>query len=298
MRNATILTILGAICVRCSILIAQTWCPPGAQWYYEHWGVFGNQLGSVHVQYTEDTLVQGVLAKQLSCTVSGYDFLVGQPYQFIWPSHITKNDQAQVSRWNGNAWVLLFDLAVPIGGQWTLTGENFTDRTVTVLTTGLVSVQGTPLAYSTVSFDPPFSGIATDSIIERIGYRRLYLDPSRTVALDGDVFGVRCYNDDEIAYSTIGDLSCDLILSTTETTVHSPLILYPNPGIGLIRVKGLPATTKGIVVVQDAFGKVVAQRRMTEEGLLDLSFLSTGAYHCRVMGPNGEFFGAAHYIKW
>ncbi|MFN3875821.1 MAG: hypothetical protein ACK4L7_07920 [Flavobacteriales bacterium] len=150
-----------------SMASAQVWCPPGAQRHYEHWGMFGNQLGSVHVQYVADTLVQGVSAKRLSCTASGYDFLTGQPYMFDLPSIITKSDQAQVSRWNGTDWVLHFDLDVPIGGQWTLSGENFADRTVTVLSTGTVFIQGEPLAFSTVSFTPPPCGSRAAAIAAR-----------------------------------------------------------------------------------------------------------------------------------
>src|SRR5690606_6366531 len=96
----------------CPTLHGQVWCPPGAEWHFEHWGQFGNQLGSVHVQYAADTMVQGVAAKRLSSTASGYDFLIGQPYVFDLPNIITKSDQAQVSRWNGTDWVLLFDLDV------------------------------------------------------------------------------------------------------------------------------------------------------------------------------------------
>lgn len=276
---------------------AQTWCPPGAQWWYEHWGVFGNQLGSVHVQYTADTVVQGVAAQRLSCTASGYDFLAEQPYMFALPSIITKNEQSQVSRWNGTDWILLFDLDVPVGGQWTLSGENFADRTVTVLSTGTVTIQGVPLSFSTVSFDPPFSSIATDSIIERIGYRQLFLDPSRTVALDGDVFDLRCYNDEETEYSTTGGLACDFILSAVEASERRSFILFPNPGNGLARVEMHSTAVLGMAVVHDAFGKVVAQQRMHHTGLLDLSFLSAGLYLCAFMTSSGELLGTTRYVK-
>lgn len=259
--------------------------------------MFGNQLGSVHVQYAADTLVQGVSAKRLSCTASGFDFLAGQPYQFTWPSLILKSDQAQVSRWNGAAWVLHFDLGVPIGGQWTLAGENFDDRTVTVLTTGTVNIQGTPLAYSTVSFDPPFSGIATDSIIERLGYRQLYLDPSRTVALDGDVFGVRCYNDEELAYSTTDGLACDYILAASEVPALASLTLWPNPASDVLWLMGLPAGLPGSFVIRDALGRLALAQRLRSGVSINIGGLPEGLYTLIAQDTNGALIAMGRFLK-
>lgn len=293
MRNQ----LLGFAIAVAQMASAQVWCPPGAQWHYEHWGMFGNQLGSVHVQYIADTMVQGVSAKRLSCTASGYDFLLGQPYLFTWPNLITRSDQGQVSRWNGSEWLLHFDLDAPVGGQWTLSGDNFTERTVTVLTTGTISIQGEPLAYSTVSFDPPFSGIATDSIIERIGYRQLYLDPVRTVALDGDVFGVRCYSDGDLAYSTTGGLACDHILAAPEAPALANLSLWPNPASDAIWLSGMPGSFPPGIAIRDALGRLALCVRLQPGAPISIGSLPDGLYTLIAQDANGARIAMGRFLK-
>lgn len=274
----------------CPTLHAQVWCPPGAEWHFEHWGQFGNQLGSVHVQYAADTMVQGVAAKRLSSTASGYDFLIGQPYVFDLPNIITKSDQAQVSRWNGTDWVLLFDLDVPIGGQWTLSGENFIDRAVTVLSTGTVFIQGEPLAFSTVSFTPPFGSLATDSVIERIGFTHLFLEPSRTVALDGDVFGLRCYSDEDIFYSNTGALACDFILGSADPADAIDFYMFPNPAMNQLNVVLPTGSSNALVMVFDSQGKLVLQQDVhANTTTVDIGALAPGLYMLRVRAGAKEF---------
>lgn len=280
----------------CPTLHAQVWCPPGAEWHFEHWGQFGNQLGRVHVQYATDTMVQGVSAKRLSSTASGYDFLIGQPYVFDLPNIITKSNQAQVSRWNGTDWVLLFDLDVPIGGQWTLSGENFIDRAVTVLSTGTVFIQGEPLAFSTVSFTPPFGSLATDSIIERIGFKHLFLEPSRTVALDGDVLGLRCYSDEDIFYSNTGALACDFILGSTDPADAIDFHMYPNPVKDQLHLAIPGMHGKGTVTVLNAQGAVVVERDFSVAfSTVDVAGLVPGVYFVRVQA-NGRT-GVRNFVK-
>ena len=57
------------ILVSCTKAGAQTWCPTGAEWWYEHQN-FG-QAGYVHAAYVGDTLVDGEPAQRLEAYATG-----------------------------------------------------------------------------------------------------------------------------------------------------------------------------------------------------------------------------------
>ncbi|HMU13884.1 MAG: T9SS type A sorting domain-containing protein [Bacteroidetes bacterium] len=273
------------ILVSCTKAGAQTWCPTGAEWWYEHQN-FG-QAGYVHAAYVGDTLVDGEPAQRLEAYATGYDFWIDMPYYMQYPSVITRQVGGQVSYRHNEAWYTLFDLDAPPGAQWPLAGLGlFDDRTMAVLDTGHFVVDGIMLRWSEVEFIPPFGSWATDTIVERAGYKNVFIEPWRSLMLEGIVQGLRCYADDGIAYSTGLTATCDLILSTEEFSAHGSFHVHPNPGSDYLWVKcGSPVRT---AEARDLLGRSVWSGRGPQAASqVDTSSWPPGCYLVAAEFGNG-----------
>ncbi len=275
---------------------AQTWCPPGAEWWYEHWATMGSQVGFAHVQYASDTVIDGATEQKMEAFVSGYDFIAQAPYYQSLLPIITRSDDQAVSYWDGGQWVLFFDLAISPGGQWTLP-TNSGSVLVEVQDTGRVQVSGEWLRYSVVDFTPSF-GFSTDTIIERIGYKKVFLDPSRTFMLDNDILGLRCYTDGAITYTTDMAPECDFIPGVDEAKMRQTVAIYPNPGIDHFHVKWLTPSSKERILLFDAMGhSVLAVFLDNERTRVNASMLPSGIYTYRILDGRGRTVSLGTWVK-
>ncbi len=171
-RHFTLLLIV----IHAAIANAQVWCPPGAVWHHNYAAVSAPLVGVVRTECIGDTVIQGETAKLKHATASGYDWQNGGTFQSDLGFVITKANADQVSFWDGSDWFLLYDLGLPVGGQWLLVC--YLDAfELTVTGTGLKIVDGIPLRYSVVSLDPPLPWLASDTVIERIGFKSIYVHP-------------------------------------------------------------------------------------------------------------------------
>ncbi|HNK68575.1 MAG TPA: T9SS type A sorting domain-containing protein [Flavobacteriales bacterium] len=291
MKNRVFIVILGI--GASGVSLAQNWCTPGASWWHDHWGMFGNQVGVVQVQCAGDTIILGETVHRATASATGYDFLANMPYQFALGDIVTRSTMDQVSYWDGTQWHLLFDLSVGVGGQWIVSGYNFSNRIVEVSGAGLMTIGGMQLRYSVVTFDPPFQGltaIAGDTIIERMGYKRLFIDPNRTVGMDGDVYDVRCYQDDDLFYTTLGGNDCDLQTGVFEGPSIEQVSLAPNPNNGVFTLNYSARSNAGLLEIRDVAGRLVFVRtiaNMSGPVAVDLSSHKKGLYLVHVLYDDG-----------
>ncbi len=283
---------LAGLC--CASVYPQTWCTSGSQWWYDYWGLFGNQTGVAHVQYDGDTTVAGETAQLLRVTVNGYDHVANAPFTHTRPTVLTKSTADQVFYWDGAQWRMLFNLAAQSGASWALSGPLFSPSTVTVGSTGTTNIAGEDLRYSVVSFDPPFQGLAVDTILERIGYLNLFMDPNATLGLDGPVQGLRCFQDDDIFYSTGIAGSCDFELGTPEFSGQGGPSLFPNPGQGSLFIDGLAPAASYRVTMLNAQGAAVRNFNLARPEFPDLSALDPGIYTLRVSAKGIR----PVYLRW
>lgn len=273
--------------------LAQNWCTPGASWWHDHWGLFGNQVGVVQVQCEGDTIILGETVHRATASATGYDFLADLPYQFALGDIVTRSTMDQMSYWDGTQWHLLFDLSVGVGGQWVLSGYNFSDRIVEVNGAGLVTIGGVQLRYSVVTFDPPFQGltaIASDTIIERMGYKRLFIDPNRTVGMDGDVYDLRCYQDGDLFYTTLDGNDCDLQTGVFEGPDIEQVSIAPNPNNGIFTLNYSARSKAGSLEIRDVTGGLVLVQpiaNMSGPVAVDLSSYQNGLYLVQVLYADG-----------
>ena len=275
---------------------AQVWCPPGAEWWYEHWATMGSRVGFAHVQYASDTVIDGATGQKLEAFVSGYDFIAQAPYYQSLQPIITRSDDQAVSYWDGGQWVLFFDLAISPGGQWTIP-TNSGSVLVEVQDTGRVEVSGEWLRYSVVDFTPSF-GVSTDTIIERIGYKKVFLDPNRTFMLDNDILGLRCYTDEAIAYTTNLELECDFITGVTEATMRQATFIYPNPGADQLTVVLTNSVLADRLLFYDAKGqRALSSPLDNERTSVNASMLASGIYAYRIVDATGRTVSFGTWVK-
>ncbi|MEO7080835.1 MAG: T9SS type A sorting domain-containing protein [Flavobacteriales bacterium] len=275
---------------------AQVWCPPGAEWWYEHWATMGSRVGFAHVQYASDTVIDGATGQKLEVFVSGYDFIAQAAYYQSLQPIITRSDDQAVSYWDGGQWVLFFDLAISPGGQWALP-TNSGSVLVEVQDTGRVEVSGEWLRYSVVDFAPSF-GFSTDTIIERIGYKKVFLDPSWTFMLDNDILGLRCYTDGVISYTTDMAPECDFISGVDEAKKQQAIEVYPNPGIDHFTVKWSIPSYRGRMLLYDAMGHSMLDAFLDNERTrVNASMLASGIYAYRIVDGAGRTVSLGRWVK-
>ena len=294
-RHFTLLLIV----IHAAIANAQVWCPPGAVWHHNYAAVSAPLVGVVRTECIGDTVIQGETAKLMHATASGYDWLLGGTFQSDLGSVITKANADQVSFWDGSDWFLLYDLGLPVGGQWLLVC--YLDAFVlTVTATGLKLVDGVPLRYSVVSLDPPLPWLASDTVIERIGFKSIYVHPynyfnSWSVWVSREL---RCYEDNEIAYSALLQGTCDFTLGVLEDLPDGELTITPNPGTDGFSLMLNGVSRNGNVFVLDALGRAVGSAPIRQgQARFDAQELPPGVFVYRATDLDGRLRATGRWVK-
>jgi hypothetical protein len=256
---------------------AQSWCPPGANFKYNHEN-YATGNGYFEVDFLKDTTVVGRPAKLLHLMFRG----PGSASPSSVDSLYTAESNGLVTILNSNnQWDTLFDWNANVGQQWRLhLGSSAMNTlcdapsTATVVDTGSRMVLGVPLRYVVVDFDYGlnFNGQATDTIFERIGPRATFLLPFAECWSEGSVQSLRCYEDDAFGpylFQWTGD--CEA-LSLSESAAAAPLI-YPNPVQTTLHV---PVTEPTPFAVYSGVGERVVEG--TTEGDIPVDHLQPGLY--------------------
>lgn len=156
---------------------AQTWCPTGATWHFDYEDMTVGRTGVIGLSYAGDTLVDGLSAQKLDLHVAGHYLFTQEPFSGRGAPVITRAEGGAVSHWDGSQWRLVFDLSQPPGGGWMLSGDNILDHEVLVVDIGQVQLDGTDLRYAAVEITRPNGSVVVDTVVERLGFKRIYLEP-------------------------------------------------------------------------------------------------------------------------
>ena len=294
-RHFTLLLIV----IHAAIANAQVWCPPGAVWHHNYAAVSAPLVGVVRTECIGDTVIQGETAKLKHATASGYDWQNGGTFQSDLGFVITKANADQVSFWDGSDWFLLYDLGLPVGGQWLLVC--YLDAfELTVTGTGLKIVDGIPLRYSVVSLDPPLPWLASDTVIERIGFKSIYVHPYSLFGgwSNSVVRELHCYEDNEIAYSALQQGACDYTLGVPEELPDVELTIMPNPGTDGFSLMLNGESRNGSLFVLDAFGRNVGNVPIRQgQARFDAQGLAPGVYVYRANDADGRLRATGRWVK-
>jgi hypothetical protein len=248
-------------------MLAQQWCPPGAEWRYPYITQLHPQQGTLRYTYEGDSLYQGEVCQH-------FESRVYFPDQTQWgPWHsFTTTAPSVILFWNTLAsqfdTLVNFD-AMP-GSGWSFIGFQSQEYFITVQDTGVSTIDGIPLRYLVITSEPPWFGLPADTIYERIGALNLHnFSPIENYFMETPTLnGVGCYQDEGMQYSrpfpTWLATLCDIALSTLDRSSMSstPLSVFPNPGDDRLWLAPLPGGDQYRLLVIDEAGRPIGEWAM------------------------------------
>lgn len=278
---------------------AQSWCPPGATWTYDHAGFVGLQGYSV-MTYTHDTVLDGQVGQLIDLYTVGLNF-DQQVDTLVWPSpgYITRSSGDQVYVWSdfAQSWDTLYNFDVVPGDEWLpphaqpslCGGPEFGDA-VQVLDTGTVVIDGLSLRWVDVQ-----CGFYDGRVTERLGWSLGLVIFEGCWVPECDC-GLRCYQDSAINYVRPGLATpcehLDQATSVKEPGGAVPVRIVPNPGTTHFTLEFPPGPHT--INLFDATGRRVLQQRTTDaRAVIDTQALPAGLYRITVRDAQGGSFGSS-----
>ncbi len=269
---------------------AQSWCPPGARWTF---GYIDQMFGSgIHrIELAGDTIIDGQQAQRLEHWVrfgGGW----GQPeWQTVrWSDLYTYEDNGVV--YLKSDWSLDFDTAMWFsaapGDRWNIPGME--DWGFVVIDTSSIMLDDVALKQLIIQVDP--EGLfMVDSLRERIGYQWLFIDPAESMVIDGNYDGLRCYEDEAIAFSAPGVSECGFTMSVHQAGKEYVTMPFPNPGTTHFTIDLPPGPHT--ITLYDATGRMVLQQRTADaRPVIATEGLPAGLYRITVRDERGGVMGA------
>ncbi len=232
---------------------SQTWCPPGAMWYYRVY--FTNPPyhdGVIELSYTNTVSVNSVICKELVGDFYGKMNAASSPSTII-------NNWVNIKTVESNSVYMVYDSyhnkfdtianfnAVP-GDKWLLamlpaissSTCSYPRPTVNVLSTSTVIINSQVLKRIIVNYAPYPSGNITDTIVEKIGGVRGFLFPLYHCIVDGPMYGtLSCYSDPNFGlYKKSGIINCNYDPTAVKPIDAPGLIsMHPNPAQNLLKIE-------------------------------------------------------------
>ncbi|MBS1545990.1 MAG: T9SS type A sorting domain-containing protein [Bacteroidetes bacterium] len=268
----------------CTSVFAQTWCPPGATWW------FGFDYGSVNgyrmYSYSGDTIVHGRQAKRVDVEVHWHTVSPPSDAVFMNDPIFTSMDNGVLYQYLVNAeplatdWDTLIWYGASPGDQWQVPqmDDYYCDRRIVVTDTGHVEVAGLNLRYVQTDFPDEYGEVQFSPLfLERIGsvYGTFLVQCGFENQYEPDTI-LRCYQDVELSYSVPNAPPCDFVAGIGPEPGREAVALWPNPGTDMLHIGG---KGKMEVRVLDAAGRAVLAGS-SPNGSLGLSSagLSSGVY--------------------
>ena len=301
MKNLTSALLISAFALAGTAGLAQSWCPPGAEWSNTYsavnWMNGETQDGIERNQYVGDTLVNGLMCQkivgQLTYQTNGDgNYITTSPHTLL-----TRYVNDVVYQWNDftSSFDTLLCFNAGPGETWPVfrLGEYYR---YLVLDTATVVVDGLPLRRSVIRMQNDGGPLLeTDTLYERIGLTANYTFEPSGILADGVSYLFRCYRDEQIAYPDPGTVECDFTLGAKEPVLAGKPWLWPNPGTDVLHV--LPDRNGlATVTILDARGRNVMTSTTLTGGLtLDSRAWTPGLY--QVVLLQGENVLSAKWIK-
>ena len=274
-------------CVIAMSLNAQSWCPENATWWHAYQDMVGT-VGYARTDYTGDTLIDGMNCHRLVSSIRAWS--IPEEYLYVsapWTRHTSVQGDVVLLQDYNNTFDTLYNFAAVPGEHWFVPFANAVRYLVT--DTGSTTIDGIGLRWLSVDVLMSLEGgewtYAQDTLLERVGFLHQFIDPSNSLSIEPDITQLRCYQDDELAFSSGISPTCEHTLGVGRIDTRAILLqVFPNPAQRELRVE-LPHTLDrdrlGYMVV-DALG------RTAQVGLfkvdpsvvrMDVSGLSSGSYY-------------------
>lgn len=285
---------------------AQSWCPPGANWYYPVY-CFGGAVGYTHYAYSSDTIIAGQGCKVIKfVSYSGYtgsnnvDSAKGRIY--------TREVNDTVCFLRDSAFIPYLYFNAKTGDTIKVPNEQVFDGAYRNIMTAVVDSNGKERVgndslryYYFHLIDSCYIYPAHSShVIERIGDVSNAFLPgwaSNCVIADYCSPFFSCYADSSVSYSADSTRPCyDLTLDVKPITNPVNLHIEPNPASGVVSLHyNIPPGQEGQLNLQitNLLGQVVYLSPLTTGNYwqIDISGFAAGTYLVALKRP-GESVAA------
>jgi len=273
---------------------AQTWCAPGATWFYRLYQPSGPYYynGYIKLEAPDTVSINGVTCFSMTGTYTGSQGQSGNP--------VTSTNYVNLFTYEHNRVVYIYnpeesgfdtiaDFDAAIGSQWLVLRFPFfncmnnTPRfAVTVSDTGHVTINAMALRSLTLSIPDP-AGTYTTTMIEKIISTDGFLFPHIDNACGGGTayYGdFSCYSDNNFATYHVGSYACNYITGIEQNALTvRDLQLWPNPAEGRVTVQSTASTAELRNNLGQTLYHYALKLNATTE--LDLADLPAGIYYLK-----------------
>jgi hypothetical protein len=260
---------------------AQTWCPPGATWYYTDSSLVSGNAGYRVLEYVQDTTIDGQVAQQLSNT--WYRLIAGILDPLIsFKLHTYQDGSVVYCRTEINQdWDTLYWFNAGIGDHWHFAQFSDTDpcNRLIIVDTGTVTMAGMALHF--LDYEMDSAGVTiSHRITERLGDSNSYWPQPMCGNFNEVKRGLRCYSDNDLGMISTGIVpACDYTTSIAESLDVPVLSVYPLPGRDHVTVV-LPPGVHRIEVIGTG-GRLIHAALVISGAQLDTSAWPVGSYVMR-----------------
>lgn len=287
---------------------AQSWCPPGATWYYRDINTNPDTWkdGTLELKFTHTVTINNVVCKEIKGTFYGASNHQDPSYYEV-PDYVTyrtyeNNNVVYIFNVSSQQFDTIANFNAHIADSWfyALNSSFCTDINVprnrlTVYDTGHVVINTVSLKKLVVS---PLNVTPQNVIIEKIGGMPGFLFIMQDCSLDGSTMGnFSCYTDDNfLTYKKAGITDCNFnTVSIMENVLSNQYIkLYPNPNSGNFK---LDLQNGSQITIYNALGSEVYTNTFTSPGTYDIAMASAspGIYYLKTHNNSGHSY--SKFIK-
>lgn len=283
------------------LALAQTWCPPGAEWYYGYAEVSTGQVGYLHVEYVGDTIANGDTYQILHRFLDAYDHQSQTYYNgYENPIYTTVTGGLIQMTYNFVDVGTIYDFDALPGDSWGPYIWGAPGQQILVIDTGTTQIDGHSLKYSLVEYESSIFGPSPfnqDTLIERLGFLQLTMQTLDAFIWDIGTYQLRCYSDQDISYQKPNSLPCDFILGLDDLNGQVDISVFPNPVSDVLRVEGLNPNSSYQLELFDQTGRSVLRESVRGSAILQIGQLESGIYLYRIQAVSGGQVYSGRIVK-
>lgn len=270
--------------MRCT---AQSWCATNSTWWHAYQDMVGT-VGYTRTDYTGDTLIDGMNCQRLVSSIRAWSIPEAYLYESSsWTRHTSGQGDVVLLQDYNNTFDTLYNFAAVPGEHWFVPFANAVRYLVT--DTGSTIMDGIGLRWLSVDVLMSIEGsewtYVQDTLLERVGFLHQFIDPWNSLSIEPDITQLRCYQDDELAFSSGISPTCEHTLGIGRIDTRAiTLQVFPNPVQQELRVElshTLDRDQLGFLVL-DALGRTAQAGLFTVDASgvrMDVSGITSGSYY-------------------
>ena len=306
-------------------ILAQTWAPVGAKWYYNHYSGAPQYL--TVIESIGDTLINTRQCRILK--TYEIDAAMDSTGAYHWdtlycPLQYSFQDSGKVYLYNSskNNFNILYNFNAVSGDTITVRDSSFQGYCLeqsnsnlfqyTVNSSADTVINGITLRKQIVSktqnadwiFINPSGGNTDFPIFERIGSTKFLFGVSDYLVMEGPIRCLRCYEDSVVFYKNplvYDTLPCDYlpqlnINGIANIKTNTAIIIYPNPVNNSITIENTAISKDAVISINNIEGQILKKQTMQQpKTTIDVSGFARGMYFLEIKTDKG--IGVKKFVK-